>query len=109
MDVSISGDIHLLISGLVTTEAQHVLEDKFPGHSHLLKDMLRLLDCEIMVQPSDLALESAITVLRDLFHHSKLGSRSSLIACSISRIPSARDTSLFGTASRTNLGQARQD
>ncbi len=65
LELSLSGDIHLLIPELVITESRRVLEDKFPKHSHLLDDILPLLDSKILPKPSDTAIKSAVAVLRD--------------------------------------------
>lgn len=65
LDMSIAGDIHLLIPQFVVDEARRVLDIKFPTHAHLLDEILHLFDHEILDHPSAEAISSMQSLLRD--------------------------------------------
>lgn len=65
LEMAISGEVHLLIPSFVIGEARRVLANKFPKHAHLLDEVLRLLDHEVLDHPSADGLASAQSLLRD--------------------------------------------
>ncbi|MHB1455576.1 MAG: putative toxin-antitoxin system toxin component, PIN family [Armatimonadota bacterium] len=65
LDMSVSGEICLLIPQFVIDEARQVLANKFPIHAHLLDEVLNIIAHEILDRPSAEKIESAQSLLRD--------------------------------------------
>jgi putative PIN family toxin of toxin-antitoxin system len=65
LEMSVDGEICLLIPEFVIEEARRVLELKFKEHVHLLDEVLGLLNYVCLQHPSEGSIESARAVLRD--------------------------------------------
>jgi putative PIN family toxin of toxin-antitoxin system len=65
LEMSIAGEICLLIPEFVLAEARKVLERKFPSHVGVLESVLDLLDHEILTRPAEKHLVDARQRLRD--------------------------------------------
>lgn len=65
LEMSIGGEICLLIPEFVIGEARRVLELKFKEHVHLLDEVLGLLNYALLQHPSEESIESVRTILRD--------------------------------------------
>ncbi len=66
LEMSISGDICILIPEFVIDEARRVISHKFPKHVGILDSVLDTLHHEILPRPTLDSLYSAKQVLRDV-------------------------------------------
>lgn len=66
LEMSISGDLCVLIPEFVINEARRVLANKFPTHTGLLDSVLDIMHYETLPQPSSESIDTAKHVVRDV-------------------------------------------